>query len=246
VGSNSADTTFIGGHHRGFPETTHGIVSRLSDSTSFAAAIERLCIRYWKPVHLYVRIVWAKSVEDAKDLTQAFFLWLMQDEALARYAPARGSFRGFLKVLLRRFVGHQERALARLKRGGGIRILPLDGLESVDAAPSDPRADDPEACFDREWRDTMLRNAFARVRRRLMESGREEQVRLFEEHDLVSEAERPSYAQLAARHGLKATDVRNRLFAAREALREELRAELAELTLGDREVEEEWNVLFGT
>ena len=44
--------------------------------------------------------------------------------------------------------------------------------------------------------------------------------------------------------GIKESDVRNHLHAVRKQLQQELRAELRETTLGERELEEEWRALF--
>ncbi len=236
----------MGGAGRSFPDTTWGLVSRLNDPASpdYRAAVERLSQRYWKPIYLYVRVAWAKSSEDAKDLTQAFLVWLLEGESLARYDVDRGSFRVFLKVLLRRFVGHEERALTRLKRGGGVQIFPLEDVEALDAAVAN-RREAPEELFDREWLATLMNHALDRLRPHFAASGREAQIRMFESHDLVPDERRPSYAELAERFGISVTDVRNQLFAVREALRAEVRAELMDLTVDDRGFQEEWNALLG-
>jgi len=90
------------------------------------AGLEDLIRRYWKPTYRYIRAAWAKSSEDAKDLTQAFFLWTMEKDVLSRFQPQRGGLRIYIKFMLRNFVRNQDEALRRLKRGGGVRLLPLD------------------------------------------------------------------------------------------------------------------------
>lgn len=237
------EDTKLGGPERGFPATSWSLVWRLSGEAArdYREGLEKLCARYWKPVYLYVRIAWAKSNEDAKDLTQAFFLWLCEGDALRRYAPERGGFRRYLKLLLGSFVGHRERELTRLKRGGGTKIIAIE----TDPGMADPKAASPEEAFDRAWLAEVLRNASARVRERLESQGRGAQFQVFQEMDLQGEADRPSYEELAGRLGMTATQVRNYLFVVREAVREEIRAELAETTQNDQELQEEWNLLFG-
>src|SRR5258706_11610025 len=97
---NAGDTS-LGGDHKRFPETTWSLVSKLRTPGEGPdrAGLETLCHRYWKPVYRYVRMAWAKSNDEAKDLVQAFFLWLLEGDALAKYEPGRGSFRGYLKLL---------------------------------------------------------------------------------------------------------------------------------------------------
>src|SRR5262245_53520526 len=188
--------TSIGGAQGRFPNTTWGLIARFADPSvgDRREDLEALCRRYWKPVYRYVRIAWAKSNEDAKDLTQAFFAWLFEKETLARYLPERGSFRAFLKVLLSRFVSRQEEALHTLKRGGAVRILTLD---DADAAIGEVEADrgttDPWKRFDRAWGISVMQHAIESLRERLVSEGREMVMKAFEAYDLVPEAERPTY-----------------------------------------------------
>ncbi len=228
-----ADTS-LGGGRGEFPVTTWGMVSRMREARG--DALETLCRRYWKPVYRYARVAWSKSNEDAKDLAQAFFAWLLEGGALSRYEPAKGGFRAYLKTLLRRFVSHQEEALGRLKRGGAatIVIIPDDVAD----------AGDPDMIFDRAWKTTVVNTCIARVKERMLAARRQTPVSVFEGYDLADE--KPTYDELAARLGIKAGDVRNHLFAFREELRQEIRAELAETTASEEELEEEWNALFGS
>lgn len=231
----SPDTS-LGGQEDRFPETGGDLRSLLGADPS---RLEILCRRYWKAVYAYVRIAWSKGNEDAKDLTQAFFLWLMESETLRRYDAGRGGFRAYLKVLLKRFVGHEERALHRLKRGGDVRIVSLDG-----EAPR-ALAVDPDAAFEKAWLDELLQGAIERVRARAAAEGKELRFQVYLARTSPAKAERPSYRELAARFGLKESDIENHLFAVREAIREEARAALLQATSGPAEFEDEWKRLFG-
>ncbi len=136
--------TSLGGKGHGFPSTMWGLVSRIrgSDTEEQRAGLEELCQRYWKPIYRYVRIAWAKSNEDAKDLTQAFLLWLMEGEPLRKYEEDREKLRTYLKVLLKGFVRDRQKALQRLKRGGNLKIIDLDaGNHALKEAISDPSAE---------------------------------------------------------------------------------------------------------
>ena len=231
----SQDTS-LGGDGDRFPETGGDLRALLKAEPS---QMEVLCRRYWKPVYAYVRIAWSKGNEDAKDLTQAFFLWLMEGETLARYDAEKGGFRAYLKTLLKRFVGHEERALQRLKRGGDARIVSLDGDVPREIAA------DPDAAFEKAWLDELLSGAIERVRARAAAEGKEIRFQVYLARTTPPKAERPSYKELAARFGLKDTDIENYLFAVREAIREETRAALLQATSGPREFEDEWKRLFG-
>jgi DNA-directed RNA polymerase specialized sigma24 family protein len=227
------DTT-LGAGGAPFPPTTSGFLELFRASPG-RDVLEATCRRYWKPIYAYIRLAWAKPADDAKDLTQAFLVYLLEEGALDTYERGRGGFRAFLKTLLRRFVGHDEAALRTLKRGGGRIAIPLD------EAVLDPAAEEPSAAFDRVWRDELVHQAIGRVRARCEAAA----FAIYEAFDLGAPALRPTYAELAARHGLELKDVKRLLFDVREKVRGEIRAVLAALTGDDRELEEEWNGLLG-
>ena len=239
------DTT-LGGPDRYFPETTSGFLSCLRQATDegYRAALEILCRRYWKPVYAYVRAAWSKTNDDAKDLTQAFFLWLQENGALKRFDEARGGLRPYLKVLLRRFVKDRDVALHRLKRGGHQTLLSIEAVPDFDALAADPRAVDPEAVFERVWRTELVEQAVDRLRRRCRDDGRTAAFAVFEGYELAAESERPTYRDLASRLGLTEAEVRRHLNALREELVREIRAEIAQLAADDLERTDEWNTLF--
>lgn len=241
---HSPDTT-LGGGGRDFPRTTVGFLGALQspDAAEYARAMEALARRYWKPVYAYVRVGRSRSNEDAKDLTQAFFAWLLESGVLRRYDPARGGFRAYLRTLLANFVRRQERDGARLKRGGGARIFPLD--EAAGALPEAGPETDPERAFERTWFEDLVREALGRVRRRWEASGRGLRFRAYEQYTFLPEGDRPTCAELAARLGLTPGEIEKSLYLVREDLRRELRAALAETAGDDRELEDEWRRLLG-
>ena len=200
-----------------------------------------LCRRYWKPVYHHLRVGWAKTNDTAKDLTQAFFLWLVEGGALARYEPERASFRTFLKSLLRHFVQNQDEALHRLKRGGGVALLALE-----DGIPTNPQATDPDEAFHKAWRSSVIARAVDRVRESLRADGKELKFRVFEAYDLRPQEEQPTYAVLAQQFGLQGSEVQHYLADVRELVRNEIRGELAETVMNPEELEEEWNAFFGS
>jgi len=241
--------TSLGGPGVHFAQTAWGMVERARDASPEIrqGGLEELAAAYWKPVYHYLRVAWAKSNEDAKDLAQAFFLWLTDRAALGRYEPGRGSFRTFLKALLRHFVQHHDEALDRLKRGGGKTLLRLDGEESLQDVVADPRAVTPDEAFEREWRHGLMAVAVERVRRRLLGEGAGVKFRVFEEYYLnAGPEERPTYAGVARRLGVKEGDVKHILTGVREEVRQEIRAELSRTLSRPEDLQDEWNAFFGS
>jgi RNA polymerase sigma-70 factor (ECF subfamily) len=242
-GGRSRETR-LGGDARDFPVTSWSLIAGMKDSSTGTSrqALESLCTRYWKPVYHYVRRAWSKSSEDAKDLTQAFFMQILEGDALHRYAPERGGFRTYLKVLLRGFAADQHDAMTALKRGGGAKLLTLDAEEAPlrDLLP-DAQATTPEQLFDRSWKKEVLERAVERTRQWFVSAGRERQFKAFEAYDLK---EGRTYAEVAESLGMSESDVRNHLFAVRERLRAEIRAELSQTVAAPGELEDEWRALF--
>jgi RNA polymerase sigma factor (sigma-70 family) len=244
---NTGDTT-LGGGERAFPETTLGFAGGLRNPApaDYARSLEILCTRYWKPVYSYVRIAWAKSNEDAKDMTQGFFAWLLEEEVLRTYDAGRGGFRTYLRVLLRRFVGHWERDVRRLKRGGGSRIFSLQGdAPLLPELRSDPSSVDPEKVFERVWLEELVHEAIGRVRGRYVGSRKASRFQMYEAFTLGTDREQPSYAALAERFGASVGEVEKALYLVREEIRQELRSALAESAGSDQELEDEWQRLLG-
>ena len=67
------------------------------DSPAAAAAMEILCRTYWYPAYAYVRRHGA-SPEDAQDLTQDFFLHVLERSSLRHVAREKGRFRELQKL----------------------------------------------------------------------------------------------------------------------------------------------------
>jgi DNA-directed RNA polymerase specialized sigma24 family protein len=216
--------------------------------------LSELCLRYWKPIYSCIRIGWAKTNEDAKDLTQAFLLWLLEGSALQRYSSAKASFRTYLKALLKHFLQNHEKWKSRNKRCKDFRWLSLEehrremeqitdrhGLDSAVAGDLEP-----DRAFDREWFADLLGRGVDAVRERYLFGGMPVRFQVFEEYDLCPPERRPTYDQVASRLGLKVSDVRNYLFIVRDEVRQAVRAEMAALTKDTVELEREWDGLFGS
>jgi RNA polymerase sigma factor (sigma-70 family) len=234
----------------GFPATRHSIVAAIRSERSDVrrSAFDTLVTAYWKPVFKYVRLKWHASPEDAADLTQGFFLRAFEKDFFAGFDPSRARFRTYLRTCLDAFVSNARKADARLKRGGGVRLIPID----VDEAERELRDQavnaivDFDAYFHREWLRSLFASAAARLRAVCIERGRAARFSAFEQYDLAGEdVERPTYAELARRLGLSATDVTNELAAARREFRRLVLEALREQCATDEEFEAESRALNG-
>lgn len=241
--------TNLGGTKKEFPQTVWDLILKARDPSADVrrAGLEELCRQYWKPVYHYVRVTCVKSNEEAKDLAQGFFMHLVESAELQRYEPERASFRTYLKMVLKHFVRDEDKKAQALKRGGGCRILPLDGPEMTAMdLPAPTATSDPDRAFDHGWRVALLRDAVERVRTRYLSDGLLIKFRVFEEFDLLPEGPRPTYAELATRIGIKASDVQNYLVLLRREVLSEVRAHLGRMTASSDELRDEWQALFGS
>lgn len=248
---------------RGFPATRLSVVHALASREEAVRrpAFAALAEGYWKPSYKYLRVRWRLGVEDAEDLTQAFFATVLEKRYFDRYDPARARFRTYLRTCLDRFTANRRRAERRLKRGGGAAVLPLDFHPDYAAAerelglpgrvpPAARLADgspeaDPEGWFHREWRRALFQRAVARLRERAA-GDLEVRFTVFARYDLAGGREEGlTYAALGEELGLPATQVTNHLAWARRELRKIVLELLEELCGSDEEVAAEARELLG-
>jgi DNA-directed RNA polymerase specialized sigma24 family protein len=88
-------------------------------------ALTHLCQTYWRPIFAFV-CRRGYSVPDAQDLTQDFFVMLLEGHLLERADPNRGRFRSLLLKALNDFL-HDARDKRRAqKRGGDLQFVAWD------------------------------------------------------------------------------------------------------------------------
>jgi len=207
--------------------------------------MQQLVQRYWKPVYAYVRIHWAKNNEEAKDLTQDFFIWMMETGFVGRADPARGRFRAFVKVALERFLRMDQRKRRSLKRGGGKAQLSLPSDADGALPELEPLAGrSPQQVLDEEWRDAMIRSGLGILEERLRKEGKEVYFRVFRDYYL-GEGEEIDYKRVGERHGISTTDVSNYLMHAKRRFRMIVSDLVAETVSTPEDHQEEMAQLFG-
>ena len=182
--------------------TTHWSVVLEAQGESPAAqeALEDLCRTYWRPIYSFVRREGVK-LDEAKDITQGFFLVLLEGKDFSSVRQEKGRLRSFLLASLKHFMANERRDAATLKRGGGRAPIPLDGIESYDLSDVDSSCIlSPDLLYDRRWAFTVLDRVFARLRE---ESQRSLNPPLLQRLNtlLSDEPERPSQADIAREFG---------------------------------------------
>jgi RNA polymerase sigma factor (sigma-70 family) len=228
-----------------FATTQWSLVVRASDrrSDEGAAALEELCQRYWYPLYVYVRRR-VRDVHVAQDVTQSFFMHLLEQQALQRATCERGRFRNFLLASVRNFlVNESKRAQAR-KRGGACRHLSFDFSEGESRLEQPPAHEcTPERLYERQWALTILEQVALRLRSEFDAAGK------LRQYELLRSALSPDdtlirYGDAAAELGVSGEAVRQIVHRLRKRYRELLREEVGRTVETPAEIEDEIRSLF--
>ena len=243
--------TNLGGPVVVFPVTHSSLVRATCDADPAVRkqAKQTLISAYWKPVYKYIRIKWQVSNEDAKDLTQAFFMRAVEKGFFDRFDPTKARFRTFVRLCVDRFVTNEQRAAGRQKRGGQTELLPLN-FEDADGelrrqAPAS--GTDLDEFFHQEWVRGLFTLAVEDLQRQCAASGKNTHFALFERYDLQGpdKPEGLTYSQLSEEFGLSVTQVTNYLSFARRQFHQLILDRLRATTGSEEEYQHEVRRLFG-
>ena len=228
-----------------FASTRWTVVLEAGDSQTPSgdalSALSELCRLYWRPIFLFLRRQ-GSNPDDAQDLTQGFFAYLIESRAYARADPDRGRFRSFLLGTLKHFVAHARAHDRTQKRGGGIILAQLDtaAIAEADARGVGGQTWSAERVYEREWAESLLRQALNRLAQECALAGKDE---LFDQLNsylsVTSEAAVP-YEEVALRVGRPVATLRSDVARLRSRyraiLREEVRGTVAEASEVDAEL----------
>jgi RNA polymerase sigma factor (sigma-70 family) len=242
--------TDIGGPVQRFPLTNQSAIvgARSKDREVRQRAFETILANYWKPSYKYIRIKWQATNEDAKDLTQAFFLNAFEKDHFAHYDTSKASFQTFLRTCLDGFVANERKSANRLKRGGGTNHFSLDFISAADEFELRDQSSQlsPEDYFHREWVRSLFTRAVATLRDRYEARQRSVHFQLFEIYDLSDEPnDQLSYSSLAERFNLDTVTVNNYLASTRRDFRKIVLELLRAITATEEEFRNESRALLG-
>src|SRR5246500_295692 len=98
------------------------MASAHDQSQTGQAALAALCQIYWYPLYAFARRR-GHSPHDAQDLTQGFFLHLLEHRALSGVDRLKGKFRSFLLACFQNYLSAETHRAQRLKRGGRCQFV---------------------------------------------------------------------------------------------------------------------------
>jgi RNA polymerase sigma factor (sigma-70 family) len=233
-----------------FPSTHWSVVLAAgkshADPEVARAALAELCQTYWTPLYTFVRRR-GYTVEDAQDLTQGFFAYLIEHKIYARTDRQKGRFRSFLLASLKNFLADVSDRERTLKRGGGRAFLPLheeqvENAESVFQARS--AAPNEDWLFDYSWAEAVLGTGLERL---AADYKGESRQKLFSELKIFlagGAGPLPPYSEVAVRLGMTESTIRSHVTRLRQRYRQALRAEVRRTVDTEAEVDEELHELL--
>jgi len=213
------------------------------DSPDSSEALETLCRAYWFPIYAFIRRS-GRGPHDAQDLTQEFFVRLLQTNSIGRADPRLGRFRTFLLGALKKFLTDSHRKAAAWKRGGGVTIVSLEEAQDHDCCfrePVDHRT--PDQVFEHRWVVMLLETALARLREEFRAAGKERHFEVLKVF-LSTHGDEEAYERAGAELNAPGKTVAVAVHRIRRRFRQVIRAAIAETVSTPDEIEEEYRTLF--
>src|SRR5215831_8830725 len=225
-----------------FPTTRWTMVVAAGDPHRKEArsALAALCENYWYPLYAFLRRR-GYAADQAQDLTQEFFIRVLEGRYLDRADPEKGRFRAFLLTSLKFFVSDEQDRNRAQKRGGGA-LLPLEFSSGEERYQREPAHDEtPERIFERRWALSVLDRVVESLRREFVQHGRPEhfeRLKVF----LLAQPDAP-YVSLALEMNTSEGALKVAIHRLRKRYRELFRQEIANTVADPADVESELRYL---
>ena len=204
------------------------------------SALVSLCEKYWYPLYAYLRRR-GYPADQAQDLTQGFFIRMLEGRYLDRADPEKGRFRSFLLSSLKFFVADEEDRDRAHKRGGRA-LVPLEFSSGEERYRREPAHDEtPERIFERRWALSVLDRVVEALRNEFVQHGRPDHFERLKVY-LLGQSDAP-YAALAREMKTSEGALKVAIHRLRKRYRELFRQEIADTVADPAEVESELRYL---
>ncbi len=204
--------------------------------------LAELCHIYWRPIFTFIYRR-GYSEADAQDLTQDFFLMIMEGNLLQSADPRRGRFRSLLLRSLKNFLIDLAVKRRRHKRGGQMQFVSLDkwmadapAQLSLPAAKVESSA--PEALFDAGWAAAVAGEALRRLHLECESKGRRRVYEVLQPYLTLARAD-VRYEDLSRLLGVSEPALKKLLHHFRRRYRALLREEVAKTVESEANVDDE-------
>ena len=208
------------------------------------AALASLCQVYWYPLYAFARRR-GHSSHDAQDLTQGFFLHLLEHRALSGVDRLKGKFRSFLLACFQNYLSVETHRAHRLKRGGQYQFVSLDLETAEDRYRYEP-ADHltAEKIFEARWALTLLDHAVTLLRQEYVARRKESVFEILKPFIGIMESKPgDSYEEAAKALGVGVGTVKTFIHRLRKRYLAVVREEVARTVSDPAEIEGEVRAL---
>lgn len=189
-------------------------------------AFGKLYRDYWPPLYAYVRRC-GHEPSAAEDITQDFFVALLEKQRLTGLKREGGRFRSFLLTALKNHLANDWDRVHAAKRGNGVALLSLDEVTAESTYQTLAQETvPPEQLFDRQWALNLLQLARTGLESELATSGKGDLVRVLGPF-LLGGSPVGTYSDLGAQVGLSEGALKVTTHRLRKRFGELLRQEIA-------------------
>jgi RNA polymerase sigma-70 factor (ECF subfamily) len=200
--------------------------------------LSALCEAYWYPLYAFIRR-WGADPDAARDLTQGFFISLLERRAFELARPERGRFRTFLLASAKHFLLNEAARSRAAKRGGGAAPLPLAFDEAEGRYQFEPAdVTTPETLYERRWALTLIERVLAALRTDWEASGRTAEFDELKE-SLLGGGPTGGYAAAALRLGTSEGALKVAAHRLRRKFQKRLRQEIGDTVADPSEIDDE-------
>jgi RNA polymerase sigma factor (sigma-70 family) len=227
-----------------FETTRWSVVLAAGRSTCVESreALSTLCRLYWYPVYAYARRR-GLDAEQAADLTQGFFARLIEHKMVRGADAKRGKFRSYLLGAFKHFMSHEWARARAQKRGGGRKLIPLDGQLAEERYGIEPAHElTAQRLFERQWALRLLELAMEDLRDQCTGDGKQRHFEVFK--PFLSGGTGAGYREAGAEVGLGEGAARVAVHRLRARYRELLREHIRRTVGSPEQVDEEIQHLF--
>jgi len=209
------------------------------------SALAELCWLYWYPLYILARRR-GHSADDAQDLTQGFFLHVVEHRALTGVDRLKGKFRSFLLASFQNHLSDVGDRARRLKRGGDKEFVQLDAEEAEERYRLEPvEFLTPEKMFDARWAMTVLGEALKQLRQEYASAGKTSTFEALKAFlDPNNSIAPPSYDEVANQLHITNGGAKTLIHRLRKRYTALLREEVGRTVSGPAEIDEEIHALY--
>ena len=204
------------------------------------SALAEIFQHYWYSLYVFARRR-GHSPDDAEDLTQGFFLHLLERRALTGPDRLKEKPRSFLLTAFQNHLSDAGDRARCLKRGGDKRFLYLDAVSTEERYRIEPaESSTAEKILDARWAMMVLAEALNQLRQEYAKKGKASKfdtLRAF--LDPINDQTPPSYGEVASQLHVSKGGIKTLIHRLRKRYTVLLRGEVGRAVWDPAEIDEE-------